>query len=418
MKKSLLTIAGALSIMFSANAQTQVEGQVTMGTGYVNRVFYNLETQTEMPYNMANWDLAFYRKTNQDKGIKINDAKGLELYEASASISDWANIDVANESQWTKLYNSETTMQIGAFDNGSANFGWGNYNSTTHAVSGTIIFVVKKPGTSGNPAEYTKVKIDQYAGGTYSFTYSKLNGTTWGEDVTKSVANTSNQTKIFNYYSFSDAAEVQSEPDETAWDLLFTKYTDYYGESGLMSVNGVLSNPNVKVAQTLSAQASVEDLSADMNIIGHDWKNINYETFQYEVSSDINYFVKRNNSDVVYKINFTAFAGTASGVVKFNIDNTATLSVEEVAPGVSFDVYPNPSTDKIINVVYDIQTANSAQNTIAIYSLTGAVVYKAQANTQNGFYSQTLDLNHLSSGMYMLEFKSGDKSEMKKIILK
>lgn len=39
MKKSLLTIAGALSIMFSANAQTQVEGQVTMGTGYVNRVF-------------------------------------------------------------------------------------------------------------------------------------------------------------------------------------------------------------------------------------------------------------------------------------------------------------------------------------------------------------------------------------------
>ena len=422
MKKSLLTIAGALSIMFSANAQTQVEGQVTMGAGYANNVFYNLADQDDTTIASNTWDIAFYRVSSLDKGIRINDGGKLSVFEASNNIADWSTISVTNEANWTQLYNSDAAWNEGAFDRGSAAFGWGNYNSTTHAVTGTVIFVVKKPGATGSPAQYTKVKIDQYAGGTYTFTYAKWDGTAWGADVTKTVANTSNTGKTFNYFSFTTEDLVDFEPVATEWDFLFTQYTTDYPNPGQPGttipyvVTGVLQSPNVKIAKTTDATANVEDLSANISVVGYDWKT--FTGGSYTINTNTNYFVKRNNSDVVYKVNFTQFAGSSTGIVKFNIDNTATLSVEEVASGVSFDVYPNPSTDKIINVVYDIQTANSAQNTIAIYSLSGAVVYKAQANTQNGFYSQTLDLSHLSSGMYMLEFKSGDKSEMKKIILK
>src|SRR5690606_34117372 len=164
-------------------------------------------------------------------------------------------------------------------------------------------------------------------------------------------------------------------------------------------------------------EASTQDLSEDMNVIGvADWKFLN-ESYAWEVDSDINYFIKRNDEDTVYKINFTEFEGSSTGVIRFMIDNEATLDVEQVAEGVSFNVYPNPTTDKRIQVVYDITATNAAQNQITIYALNGAIVYQSGAESQTGFYTQTLDLSQLTAGVYILEFKSGNQSSTKKIVL-
>ena len=416
MIKTLLTVAAFLAAGASMLAQQQVSDEISMTAGYVNRVFYNLENQEKTSFNMTEWDIAFYRDSPRDIGIKINDAKNLIVYEVGP-ISAYGTVTIDNQTSWTALYNSPTDYTKGAFDQGSADYGWGNYDMATHKVMGTQTFIIKKTGT---PTEYTKIKINEAFGG-YNFTYAQWNGTAWGADVTKVIANTTNPTKFYNYYSFATQAEVIEEPNKTEWDLLFTKYTDLYtneGDVSMQVVNGVITNPNVKVAQSTESIGNFDELSSEMNVIGYDWKYLDYTTFQYVVNTDTNFFIKRNSSDVVYKVNFTAFEGTSTGKVKFNVDNTATLSVQEVAKGVAFDIYPNPSTDKQIHVVYDVSTSSSAQNTINIYSLTGAKVFSKNMVSQFGFYDQVLDLSRLSSGVYLLEFKSGEKSQTKKIVLK
>lgn len=414
MRKSILSLASLMMLSATVSAQ-QVEGEVTMGANYVNNVFYNLETQDEHVVANNVWDLAFYRDNAMDTGIKINEAKGWALYEAG-QITDYATIDVADAASWSQLFNPSTDYTKGAFDQGSADYGWGNYNPNHH-VSGAVAFVMKK-GAEGEE-EYVKIKIEDYFGA-YTFTYAEWDGTAWGEDVEEVVANGSADS-YFNFYAFDTQDVVTVEPGKAEWDLLFTKYTDTYVHGEMTTPNqvvtGVLSNPNIKIAKTTEAEANVADLSGDMNVIGAaDWKYL--DGWSWAVDSDINYFIKRNNADVVYKVNFTEFEGQSTGVVRFMIDNEATLSVEQVAEGVSFNVYPNPTTDKRVQVVYDITATNAAQNEITIYALNGAVVYRAGAESQTGFYTQTLDLSQLTAGVYILEFKSGNQASTKKIVLK
>lgn len=416
MRKSILSLASLMMLSATVSAQ-QVEGEVTMGAGYANNVFYNLETQDEHAVSKDIWDLAFYRNNAMDYGIKINDNKGWTLHEVG-EIADYGTVEIANEASWTQLYNSPTDYTKGAFDQGSDDseysVGWGWYDTVNHHIYGSRAFVMKK-GAAGEE-EYVKIKIDEYFGA-YTFTYAEWDGTAWGEDVEEVVANGSADS-YFNFYAFDTQDVVTVEPGKAEWDLLFTKYADLYSSEGYQMVTGVLSNPNVKIAETVETEASVDDLSADMNVIGWDWKYVDYETFAYVVDSDINYFIKRNNADVVYKVNFTEFEGQSTGVVRFMVDNEATLSVEQVAEGVSFNVYPNPTTDKRVQVVYDITATNAAQNEITIYALNGAVVYRAGAESQTGFYTQTLDLSQLTAGVYILEFKSGNQASTKKIVLK
>src|SRR5690606_9384603 len=106
----------------------------------------------------------------------------------------------------------------------------------------------------------------------YTFTYAEWDGTAWGEDVEEVVANGSADS-YFNFYAFDTQDVVTVEPGKAEWDLLFTKYADLYSSEGYQMVTGVLSNPNVKIAETVETEASVDDLSADMNVIGWDWKD-------------------------------------------------------------------------------------------------------------------------------------------------
>lgn len=412
MKKIILSAFLLANLSFYAQVTQQT---VTMGPNYANNVYYKLNTQTVANFPNNAWDLGFYRKSNMAFAIRINDAKNAQLFEASNNINDWATVSIDNQATWTELYNNDTKwVDGGAFEAGSATYGWGEYNMQTHKVVGSVVFVLKE-GTT-----YRKIKINEFFGG-YTFTYANWNGASWDADVTKTISNTTNQDKVFNYFSFATNDQIVYEPAESDWDLLFTKYkTPIESTSGtvMYNVTGVLSSPNVKVAKNTTATVSVTDLSDHINKIGSDWKT--FTGTAYTVNSATNYFVKYNASDSMYKINFNTFEGSSTGVITFNVEDvTGTLSVQEVAPGVSFDVYPNPTqSDKIINVVYDITSQTSNKNSITIYSMNGSKVFSNEVSNESGFYNQQINLGNLASGIYMLEFSSGTNKEVKKIILK
>jgi hypothetical protein len=83
----------------------------------------------------------------------------------------------------------------------------------------------------------------------------------------------------------------------------------------------------------------------------------------------------------------------------------------------AFSVYPNPSLDKIINLVYDAKF-NANDNEVVIFSMTGQKIFQTKLKNKGSVGSQNLDLSNLNSGVYMLQFTSGNYSTTKKIILK
>lgn len=415
MKKGLLLIT---AILFGWTSHAQVvAGSVTMGPSYANQVYYKLSNQTTNAYPHASWDLAFLRTSAFAFATRINDARNIEVYEASDNIADWATIDVTQIANWTRLYNSETVWENGAFDNASATYGWGEYNPGNHHVTGAIVFVLKYANGT-----FRKFKIDDFFGG-YTFTYATWDGAAWGADQQVVLVNATNPTNKFNYYSLENNAAVVAEPAVADWDITFTKYkTDYFGDGSFwQDVTGVLHHPDVEVAENIEPTGTpdVSNLTfvEDINAIGYDWKTFNMSNFTYTVQTDKAFYIKLAN-DQIYRLTFATFVGSSTGVITFNHENVTSLflGTDSFANNNSFAVFPNPSVDKKINVVYDVKTAGD-KNSVSIYSLTGAKVFEKQIGSNAGFFNQEIDLGNLSGGVYVLQFQSGDYTATQKIVL-
>ncbi|WP_298418163.1 HmuY family protein [uncultured Kordia sp.] len=418
MKTKLLLLCFLVVGFTTLNAQ-EITVNTSMGAGYANQVYYKISTETATTFAANSWDIAFLRESNLNQAIRVNGGIGIEVFEASNTASDWNTIDISNESNWTQLYNSDTDWNDGAFMRGSNNappfgFGWGSYNPVTHHITGSIIFVLKyADGT------YRKLIVEDYFG-SYTFKYSTWTGSAWSADQTATVANSSNPNNKYNYYSFTTDSEVVAEPAVTDWDFVFTRYYTEVAPNTQYLVTGVLHSSEVTVAQNeevggMPANPTLA-YSTDINTIGYDWKS--FTGMGFSVNSDRAFYVKYAD-DTVYRIYFTAFSGSGAGDITFNQEDvTSSLSVAEVAEGVSFGIYPNPSLDKKINLLYDVAKFNGNTNEVAIYTTTGQKVYGTTLRNNSGFYNKQLDLSSLEAGMYVLQFNSGNYNVTKKIVLR
>lgn len=139
----------------------------------------------------------------------------------------------------------------------------------------------------------------------------------------------------------------------------------------------------------------------------------------YTIDVDTKFYVKKTNENgnsKIYRMWFTAFEGGSTGNITFKFeDMTESLGYEDVSNEFSFGMYPNPSLDKKVTFVYE---NNGLNNSVAIFTIDGKQVYNTKLAQSNGFYKQTLDLNQLASGLYIVKVKSGNKTMTKKLILK
>ncbi|MFP3593862.1 T9SS type A sorting domain-containing protein [Chryseobacterium sp. SIMBA_038] len=420
--KLLLASLFALSVQQTVLAQTDANGytqvDLSMGSGYQNRVFFSLPGNNIVSQPANSWDVAFYRNSAMNFGTRINDARDILVYQASNNLADWDNINVANVSNWGEpLYNPDqtTTIQEGAFEQGSAPYGWGQYNGANHHIEGTIIFVLKYPNDT-----YIKFAIQDYFGG-YTFKYSKWNGTTWDATQTKTLANGTDDA-YFNYFSFTTNDKVANlEPAKTAWDLMFTKYYTFYNNIMMYPLSGVIQNPSITVAKvqpetqatsTFTAPAAAS-FSANITSIGHSWKPVS------GVFSDVVYYIKKGSD--YYRMYFVSNGGQSTGNMYFKYKNiTSTLGVTDMAnKKASFGIYPNPTTaDKHVTVLFDVKEKANNKGNVEVYDLSGKKVYTAELTNQTGFYKQDLNLSHLTAGNYLIKITFGGSTETKKLIVK
>ena len=409
MKKILLT-AFAIATTLCTIAQQTID--VSMGAGYTSEVYYKLDTQTAITFQADSWDVAFLRNDDFNLSVRVNDGIDIKVFEVADTPEQYGSVDVSNQNNWVELVNGNTNWEDGAFMQGSATFGFGEYNPATNHVEGTIIYVLQYDDGS-----YRKMIIEDYFGA-YTFKYATWDGSTWSSDTTATVANTSNPDNRYNYYSLQNNQEVVAEPSEDNWDFVFRKYTSFINPPGQnYVVSGALHNPNVTVAQnqeTSDADPNGLGYLEEINTIGYDWKSF---TGTWNIDSDQKYYVKYDNN-TVYRMYFTDFGGSASGDLSFVLqDVTDLLGFESVSENLSFGMYPNPSLDGTVTIVYENKNTAAATNTIRVYAVNGAQVYKTTTLNNNGFFNKQLDLSFLDSGMYILQFDSGDTTISKKLIL-
>ena len=127
-----LLLTMLLSVSFIKAQEISIN--TSMGANYSKQVFYKLSTESETSFDSDLWDIAMLRTSTYDFSLRVNGHIGISVFEASNDPSDWATINVADETSWTQLYNSDTDWNNGAFDQGSATYRWGEYNSNTHHV--------------------------------------------------------------------------------------------------------------------------------------------------------------------------------------------------------------------------------------------------------------------------------------------
>ncbi|MBK1895807.1 T9SS type A sorting domain-containing protein [Chryseobacterium paridis] len=420
--KLLLASMFALTVQQTVLAQTDVNGYTTVnlttGANYQNRVFFDFSTNNVVSQPADTWDIAFFRNSSMSFGTRVNDAQNIEVYQASAVPTAWDNINIANIGSWgSPLYNPDqtTSLQEGAFEQGSAMYGWGDYNGGTHHIDGKVIFVLKYLNTN----TYVKFMITDYFGG-YTFKYSKWNGSSWDATQTKTIANGTDDA-YFNYFSFTTGDKVANlEPPKANWDLMFTRYWTFYMNIMMYRMSGVIQSPTTTVAkiQPETQEIATSNLPAStafsgkITSIGHSWKPTS------GIYNDVVYYVKQGSE--YYRMYFTSNGGASTGNMYFKYKNiTATLGVKEIGTKASFGIYPNPTgADKKVTVLFDVKEKANNKGNIEVYDLSGKQVYKTELTNQTGFYKQDLNLSTLTSGTYLVKITYGGNTETKKLIVK
>lgn len=292
---------------------------VSQGANYTNDIYYSLANGIVAEVPRTNWDIAFSVDA-MSSSILINDGAGviLKVYPTDAGWNWTDAIDTTGYDEWDALYNSNESWEEAAFGQnatGHPNYGWGEYNSTSHDVEGVAMYIIKLVN-----GDYKRIFVENKSamGQEYNFKYSDLDGTNEVSETIPFDGVTSN----YIYYSLENEMVIADrEPDASTWDLLFTKYID---NSIQYNVTGVKQNIGVQVIEEdnvldLSVETYLEtEFSDDITTIGSDWKDFDMGTFQYVLDADRIYFVKDQN-DKVYKLVFTGFEGSSTGNMTFEI---------------------------------------------------------------------------------------------------
>ena len=412
--KQVFTLLLLLTVSISS-AQL-LEDSVVMGPSYTNDIFYSFDNGEVDSYSGASWTVAFYNKS-QSGAIMLNGGHGVELWNASDDIAQFANIiDTVGISSWTQLYDTDTIWNAHSAFEGDAlnsqwNYGWGDYDISTHIIRGSRIFVLKSIEQN-----YFKVLVEKKDYGVFHYRYASLDNS-FDTTIVVNVPDYSN--KSYAYLNMDNHILQDREPNHSEWDLLFTKYSTDLGFA-YYPVTGVVSNEGVEVAEIKelpnNASYTAQDFNASKTVIGTDGKTFDQNTFSYLLQDTLTYFVRIENGDV-YKLDFTTFEGSSTGKIKFNKElvSTGPTGVQSSNEALSLhSIYPNPSSGSA-----DIVFSNTRNENIDIrvFNLVGNLVYQANAYSYNGLNSFRINLDFVENGVYLVQIGNGFFVKTQKLVI-
>ncbi|MEO1259698.1 MAG: HmuY family protein [Bacteroidota bacterium] len=411
MKKQILLFTFLFTAGF-LSAQTDFQ-LISVGAGYNLQSFVDISAGTENQSPNDAWDIAFNVGPGS-AGVLINESGGssmgqglptIELYDTgSDDFSMTPDPVVFEESQ---LHNLEQSWSSGAFNEVADpadpfDFGWGSYDVTNHTVSGSHVYVLKL-----RSGDYLKVQVQTLQSGTFTFRYANLDGS---NEETKTIVKADHAGNALAYFSFASGSTVDIEP-AGGFDLSYLRYKALLEDGGdpiHYPVTGILSGPGVEVVQadgvdpeTVDFETYESELSAELDIIGHDWKDFDLGTFSWVLPADRAYFVKTADNNI-WKIWFLDFEGSSTGTATIEKEDLGMLSavVDENAPLESIDVFPNPVRTQA-QLVFSIKNTFNNQVNLQISDSFGRLLSQTELQgVVQGLNSFNLPVDELASGMY------------------
>ena len=394
----------------------QTNDSVSLNSSCSHQSFYNFNDGEIANVDNTNWDLAF-SSGGYGSAIRINSQAGVELYVyPNGDINDWNSVDITNISNWPSIINSDTTWSIGAFNatsdpTNSLDLGWGVYSTITHHITGDSLHIVKLSN-----GDYKKLQMIKLSSGNYEFKYANIDGT---NEVVTSVSKSNYTSKNFGYYSITNNNELDREPNSSSWHILFTKYVTEIYPGMNYGVTGVLTNKNIEVAKAenvdlTNVSHSGYSFSSKINTIGYDWKSYNMNSFSYDITDSLCFFVKDDQGSI-WKLQLTGFEGNSTGNIHFNVENILSAS-DNITDKNIFAIYPNPTTSKEIKIIYDINHRTSSLNKVKFFDINGKLV-KSIKLANNGFNERNVNLYDLKSGVYFVSLITDEKSFQQKLII-
>lgn len=430
--RKLFTIIAIATIC--ATGLLAKEISVDINSKRTQSVYMNLNTEAMVTVDNDNWDISFMNGV-VNASVRINAGHGVRLWHVTDGSIDNYNAPLDTNGKfdiWTEYINDDKTWTIGAFNLGhdgfaenTGDYGWGQYSQTV--VEGTELFVIKLRN-----GDYKKIAISELSAGVYYFIFSDLNNENQkSEEVDKS--NTTG--KLFGYFDLEEDKAVDREPMMTDWDLEFSKYVELVTSQGVTQpypVVGVRANQHIKIAQLDSVdiynapQPKDEDFSYDINAIGYDWKEFDFNSNGYKVVKDRVYYVQRyeidNSGDnpvevPVGALNKLIFTGFSGGSYTFELNSTPTSVTNSVYDNNKFAVTPNVvNRNENLNLIY--AGSDLGEATLNIYSATGQNVYTQSVNLTKNLQISNINASNLNSGIYFIRIQKDNSIYTQKFIVK
>ena len=384
MKRILLILTGISSLAFGQTAD-----MVSLGAGYANESYYSFANGEQENVDNNNWHLAF-DLSQYGVAVRLN-RKQVWLYDSEEQVGNWATtVDTTGMAAgWLQYINGYDFWDEGALNNAADpgngyDMGWGDYNTTTHQIIGTRIFVLKF-----NDGTCRKLLIESLIGGAYTVKHADLDG---ANEVTVTVTKSDYANRNFVYYNVQTDTLIDREPAADSWDIVFTNYVLELAPGYYSGVTGALHNQNIEVSVSSGVPVATATYSLwedTISTIGYDWKSFNMSTFEYDIVADLCYFVKEENGNI-WKLVFTDFEGSSTGNIYFTKELVESAGIPEYE-GASLAVYPNPASDFI-----KVESAHNITE-MKLIDMNGAIVLDQISALQ------TLSLSAVENGVYLLQ---------------
>lgn len=420
--KTYLLLLVTLLMAYSSMAQDFKE--LSIGQGYTNQLFYDLDTDKTIELKTSDWDLIFTTFGLQDAGIHFNEASattfGMPAPSIELYLADTNNYDAvtAFDTTFTRLYNDERSWGFGAFNvnlnpQSFFDFGWGNYNPMTRQVIGDELFIIKL-----RSGVYKKLLVELLDIDVYKIKWANLDGT---EEQTADIDKKDFQNGLA-LFSFTSGTAL--DIDLSGMDLLYTRYITSVPDTNTTNildytVTGFLSMPGTEVARIEGMNPDdvvpndTIQYSTRLDAMGYDWKAFDF-TEGWVIPNDLSFLVK-TTAGKLYKTVLIDFEGSTTGVTVINKTELNVVSTRNLNTAFEdLQVFPNP-IQKDLNLSFSLK--DSDQNVqLRLFNQLGQQVWATSLNGSTGVNNYSFELpNTLSNGSYYLNLRAGQSQLTQKV---
>lgn len=414
---SLIVLLFSVLFFSSSYAQTTVSDVVILGSQYANQSFYSLANGEKAKVSNTTWDLQF-GTSQRSAMVRTNDSKNLHAYAlANPDTANWNNVDTTG---MYRLYDADTSWEYGALNN-IGTFQHPDYGCLYYTGIGQLvghrIFVLKL-----NNGEWKKIWIKRLDFYVFTILISDLDNS---NEQTLVIDKELYNTKSHFYYNLESLQVLDTQPDAEEWDIVFRKYfaLDSITAEPFNVVTGAWVNRGVEVAEARGVDVATLDSDAgytyskDLNTIGFDWKEYDYDNAKFILDTTRAYFVKTISGDI-YKLVFTGFSGASAGRIEFDKTNlsqqVASVRNEKNSNINELSLYPNPAQNSA-NILVSLKQQGDIN--IAVYDLSGKEILNKRTNAFPGLNNFYLETGNFNNGFYFVKINDGVNELSQKLLV-